>query len=178
MKTHRNIPIFIPHLGCPNQCVFCNQRSISGCECFDPSTVSKQIEDALSTIPHGVSAEIAFFGGSFTGIERRLMVELLEIAQHYVRQGSVESIRLSTRPDYINEEILEILSRYTVRHIELGLQSTRDTVLNETQRGHTAEQAEKACRAVVTAGFSLTGQMMIGLPGSTETDERKTAEDI
>ena len=109
---HANIPIFIPHLGCPNDCVFCNQRTISGHSAFDPSGVRGEIEAALETLGDR-RAEIAFFGGSFTGIDRELMVGLLDTAQEYVDAGRVIGIRLSTRPDYINDEILSILSRYT-----------------------------------------------------------------
>ncbi len=122
--------------------------------------------------------EIAFFGGSFTGIDRALMVRLLELAECYVQEGRVTSIRLSTRPDYIDGEILDILSHYSVRHIELGLQSMDDAVLQASKRGHTAHQAERACRMVVEAGFSLVGQMMIGLPLSTQATECYTAERI
>ena len=176
--AHRNIPIFIPHMGCPNQCVFCNQRSISGCREFRIEDVTQQIEAALATISEGTETEIAFFGGSFTGIDRGLMLRLLDTAQTYVRAGRVDSIRLSTRPDYITPEILSILSRYSVKVIELGLQSMDDAVLRASGRGHTAETARRACRAVVDAGFSLVGQMMIGLPGSTPKNERATAREI
>lgn len=175
---HANIPVFIPHMGCPNQCVFCNQRAISGKRDFSMLTVRREIETVLSTLDPDTESEIAFFGGSFTGIDRERMIALLELAQEYVRAGRIASIRLSTRPDYINGEILTILSRYSVRHIELGLQSMDDTVLGATRRGHTAKQAEDACRAVVEAGFSLTGQMMIGLPGATPQSEVQTAERI
>lgn len=173
--AHRNIPIFIPHLGCPHQCVFCNQNSISGCRSFDESTVPGQIETALQTIPAGTEAEIAYFGGSFTGIDRDLMVRLLELAERYVRAGQVSSIRLSTRPDMIDDEILHILRCYSVKTVELGLQSMDDRVLQASCRGHTAAQAEQACRAVREAGFALVGQMMIGLPRSTAETERDTA---
>ncbi len=176
--AHRNIPIFIPHLGCPHQCVFCNQHSISGCRSFDEEQVAAQIEEALKTIPKGAETEIAYFGGSFTGIDRDLMIRLLDIAQSYVRDGRVQAIRLSTRPDMIDDEILEILGRYSVRTIELGLQSMDDAVLLASKRGHTAEQAEIACKKVVDSGFSLVGQMMIGLPGSTVESERETARRI
>ncbi len=176
--AHRNIPIFIPHLGCPNLCVFCNQRSISGRQGFCTESVRAEIDRSLAGNPDPNDTEIAFFGGSFTGIERRLMIDLLEIAESYVRAGRVRSIRLSTRPDYINREILEILSRYSVRVIELGLQSMNNAVLAASQRGHTAECAEAACRAVREAGFSLIGQMMIGLPASTLKDELETARKI
>ena len=177
-QKHRNIPIFIPHMGCPNQCVFCNQRSISGCLQFCEADVKETIERALETLSEETEAEIAFFGGSFTGIERDLMVRLLELAERYVTAGRVSSIRLSTRPDYISEEILRILSSYSVRHIELGLQSMDDAVLAAAHRGHTVAQAEAACYAVKAAGFALVGQMMIGLPGATPESEIRTAEKI
>lgn len=176
--AHRNIPIFIPHMGCPHQCVFCNQRSISGCMEFDEAQVDKIIQSALSTMAEEDEIEVAFFGGSFTGIDQALMIRLLDRAQRYVAEGRIQSIRLSTRPDYISSEILEILSRYSVRHIELGLQSMDDRVLSACKRGHTKEQAINACRAVVSAGFSLTGQMMIGLPNATAESERETAKQI
>jgi len=175
---HVNIPVFIPHLGCPNQCVFCNQRSISEHQDFSEESVRDEIEQVLSTLSPEDEAEIAFFGGSFTGIDRDLMCRLLDLAETYVKEGRVASIRLSTRPDYIDDEILSILSRYSVKTIELGLQSMDDDVLLSCRRGHTAEQAEAACRAVVDAGFSLVGQMMIGLPGATPASEIETAKKI
>ena len=175
---HVNIPVFIPHLGCPNQCVFCNQRSISEHKDFCEESVRDEIEQVLSTLGPEDEAEIAFFGGSFTGIDCDLMCRLLDLAQDYIRAGRVSSIRLSTRPDYINEEILSILSRYSVKTIELGLQSMDDAVLLACHRGHTAKQAEVACRAVVEAGFALVGQMMIGLPASTPESELLTAQKI
>ena len=175
---HANIPIFIPHLGCPNQCVFCNQRSISGVTEFDVSKVSDIIDKALSTIPSDYDVEIAFFGGSFTGIDRELMLELLRIAYYYVKSGKVSHSRGSTRPDYINEEILDILKSYGVKVIELGLQSMSEKVLVATKRGHTVEHAVKACRMIVDRGFDLVGQMMIGLPESTLEDEINTAKFI
>jgi len=140
--------------------------------------VRTEIEQALSTAAEPSETEIAFFGGSFTGIDRGLMVELLEIAESYVRAGRVGSIRLSTRPDYIDREILAILSHYSVRVIELGLQSMNNSVLEHSRRGHTAECAEQACRMVREAGFSLVGQMMIGLPGATPESETETAQRI
>ena len=115
---HINIPIFIPHLGCPNQCIFCNQRFISGTYQFDESVVDNIINQALTTIDKDDECEIAFFGGSFTGIDRNLMVRLLNKAQAYVDKGQVVGIRMSTRPDYINEEIIEILKNYTISCVE------------------------------------------------------------
>lgn len=175
-KRHVNIPIFIPHLGCPNNCVFCNQRTISGHGDFKIDSVRDEIDQALSTLSEDTEREIAFFGGSFTGIDRALMTELLDLAQSYVDRGLVSEIRLSTRPDYINAEILDILSEYSVRTVELGLQSMSDKVLSASKRGHDAECALRACRAVKERGFYLIGQMMIGLPESSSDDEVKTAE--
>ena len=175
-KRHVNIPIFIPHLGCPNNCVFCNQRTISGHGDFKIESAREEIETALSTLDENTEREIAFFGGSFTGIDRDLMIELLDLAESYVKGGSVSEIRLSTRPDYIDSEILDILSRYSVKTIELGLQSMQDNVLCASRRGHSSECALKACRAIKERGFSLIGQMMIGLPMSTPQDEILTAE--
>ena len=175
---HINIPVFIPHLGCPNQCVFCNQRTISGVKKFDVASVKSIIDTALSTVSEDDYAEIAFFGGSFTGIERSLMIELLEIANFYVKAGKVKSIRCSTRPDYIDEEIIEILKKYQVRVVELGLQTISDEVLLKTKRNHTSEDERRACALITRAGITLVGQMMIGLPGATPEDEIKTAEFI
>lgn len=174
----RRIPVFIPHLGCPHQCVFCNQRSISGCAGFDEGAVPGLIDAALQTIPAGADCQIAFFGGSFTGIDRGLMIRLLELAAGYVRGGRVSSVRLSTRPDLIDREILSVLSHYPVRTVELGIQSTDDGVLRASGRGHTAADARNACRMVCDAGLELVGQMMIGLPVSGPQTERETARDI
>lgn len=178
VRQYANIPIFIPHLGCPNTCVFCNQHTISGHLHFDLDTVRREIETALSTLGECLHCEIAFFGGSFTGIDRSLMIELLEIAQEYVRCGRVHAIRLSTRPDYVDNEILGILSRYAVQTVELGVQSMNDRVLAAARRGHDSAAAEAACRLVKKYGFQLVGQMMIGLPGAEAADECETARRI
>ncbi len=174
-KKHVNIPLFIPHMGCPNACVFCNQRTISGHMDFKISQARAEIEEALGTIDSSTSTEIAFFGGSFTGIDRALMIELLELAEEYVKAGKVQRIRLSTRPDYIDAEILEILSKYSVKTVELGLQSLDDDVLKAVKRGHDRKCAIRACKAVKEAGFELIGQMMIGLPLSDAKKEIETA---
>ena len=178
MKRHANIPIFIPHLGCPNNCVFCNQRTITGVGEFDVDSVKSEIDNALSTIGDDCEVEIAFFGGSFTGIDRALMCNLLDIAYSYVISGAVKSVRCSTRPDYISEQILDILKAHGVKTVELGLQSCSDKVLLLTKRGHTRQDEEKACRIIVESGIELVGQMMIGLPGSTLESELETAQFI
>ena len=179
MKKHANIPLFVVHMGCPNQCVFCNQRLISGTSSFSVETARKQIDTAAATLSGtGRQAEIAFFGGSFTGIERSLMIRLLDIAQEYVERGVVSGIRMSTRPDYIDEEILAILSRYTISCVELGIQSMSDAVLQITKRGHTAEDTRRACRLLKESGIPFAGQMMIGLPGAAPEDELHCARGI
>ncbi len=175
---HVNIPVFIPHLGCPNNCVFCDQRKISGCISFDESGVEKEIKQALSTLSPEDDVEIAFFGGSFTGIDRDLMLRLLEISDKFVDSGKVKRVRCSTRPDYIDDEILRILRAHHVETVELGIQSMSDYVLTASKRGHTAERTREACLSVKEFGFKLIGQMMIGLPGSTPVDEIETAKAI
>ncbi len=180
---HRNIPIFIPHLGCPNMCVFCNQRSISGRQRFERESVISEIEAALATLPVDCETEIAYFGGSFTGIDRELMIYLLDVARRYVTfpkegRAKVSGIRFSTRPDYIDEEIMTILAEYPITTVELGLQSMDDGVLKLSNRGHSAADAEKACRLIKKAGYSLIGQMMIGLPGGNLENEIETAQKI
>lgn len=169
----------MPHVGCPNDCVFCNQRTISGKSEFDESLVKSEIDTALETLD-GFEGEvqIAFFGGSFTGIERSLMIRLLNIAKGYIEKGNISSIRLSTRPDYIDDEILSILKEKGVKNIELGIQSMNDQVLTLNKRGHNSDASRTAMRKIVEWGFSLTGQMMTGMYGATPDDEIFTAEEI
>ena len=178
MSRRVNIPIFIPHLGCPNDCVFCNQRTLAGVEEFAPESLDGIVCEVLSTVSADDIAEIAFFGGSFTGIGEDKMTQLLGRAQRYIDSGRVKSIRLSTRPDYINESILELLSRYSVSTIELGIQSTSDEVLAACRRGHTSLDSKRACELIKRHGFELVGQMMVGLPASDSESERRTAQDI
>ncbi len=178
-KRHINIPIFIPHEGCPNSCVFCNQRTITNTDGGAGRDIRSEIEACLSTIDtESCDCEIAFFGGSFTGIDRNDMLRLLSVAKEYIDSGKVQSVRLSTRPDFISEEILGILKEYGVRHIELGIQSLDDRVLLASRRGHSADTTIKACKMIVERGFSLTGQMMLGLPGATLENEIETAKGI
>lgn len=178
-KKHANIPIFIPHEGCPNGCVFCNQKKITGTDGCADRDIRPEIDAALQTISSDVKdVEIAFFGGSFTGIDKGVMERLLQDAFSYVEKGLVSSVRLSTRPDYISGDILTTLKKYGVRHIELGIQSADDTVLFASKRGHTVQKTLDACRMITESGFILGGQMMIGLPGSTPEKEIATARFI
>ena len=176
-KRHINIPVFIPHLGCPCMCVFCNQCTISGRQYFDEQSVPGIIEAALATAGDA-QCEIAFFGGSFTGIDRSLMIRLLEVGYKYVADGRVASLRCSTRPDYIDDKVMDILTKYSVKTVELGIQSISDHVLAASKRGHKSADTRRACAIIRAHGVTLGGQMMIGLPVSTITDEEETARAI
>lgn len=178
MKKQYIIPIFVPHLGCPNDCIFCNQKSISGQKKnMTKEEAKKIIDDYLESIKNEeAQVEIAFYGGSFTAIETKLQEELLETAYEYIKAGKVESIRISTRPDCINKEILKRLKKYKVKTIELGVQSANDYILKRTNRGHTFADVKKASKLIRWNGFKLGHQMMVGLPESTRIDEINTAK--
>ncbi|MBP3708669.1 MAG: radical SAM protein [Clostridia bacterium] len=180
MKKKYIIPIFVPHLGCPNDCTFCNQKKISGqTKMVNAMDVKNTIEFYLRNFKKGNNyVEIAFFGGSFTGIEPEKQEELLNAAYKYIINKKVNSIRISTRPDYINKGVLKRLKKYGVKTIELGVQSTNDYVLEKSRRGHTFEDVKKASKLIRRFGFILGHQMMVGLPDSTREDERKTANDL
>ena len=180
MKKQYIIPIFVPHLGCPNDCVFCNQKSISGQKSnMTKEKAKKIIDDYLRSIKdEEAEIEIAFFGGSFTAIEKEKQEELLEAAYEFVKNKQIQSIRISTRPDYIDKEKLKLLKKYGVKTIELGVQSTNDYILKKCKRGHTFEDVKKASKLIRMHGFVLGHQMMIGLPESTKIDELNTAKDL
>jgi histone acetyltransferase (RNA polymerase elongator complex component) len=176
---HFNIPVFIPELACPFQCVFCNQQKISGTEKAPaPEEARSIIEARLATIPPDSETEIAFFGGNFTGIPQDEQERYLSIANEYVKDGRVKSIRLSTRPDYITRESVEFLKSMNVGAIELGAQSLHNEVLRRTGRGHTAEDVEAASKIILSYGLSLGLQMMIGLPLDTRERSIYTARKI
>lgn len=178
MKKQYIIPIFVPHLGCPNDCIFCNQKSISGQkENMTKEKAKKIIEEYLETIKNEeAEVEVAFYGGSFTAIEEKTQEELLQTAYEYIEQGKVESIRISTRPDCINKETLKRLKKYKVKTIELGVQSANDYILKRANRGHAFEDVKKASKMIRWNGFKLGHQMMVGLPESTRIDEINTAK--
>ncbi len=178
MKKKYVIPVFVPHLGCPNSCIFCNQKSISG----QKKNVTK--EDARKIIDNFLGniedvqgeREIAFFGGSFTAIEEERQEELLGLAYEYIKAGKVNSIRISTRPDCIDSKVLKRLKKYKVKTIELGVQSTNNYILKRANRGHSFEDVKKASKLIRLYGFTLGHQMMVGLPESTRIDEINTAK--
>lgn len=179
MKKHAIIPIFLPHKGCPNDCVFCNQKAITArLEPPEGESVVHMIEQYLTTIigRNIDTIEIAFFGGSFTGIPIELQRRYLKIAKEYKEKGLINKIRLSTRPDYINNEILRHLKEYTVDIIELGVQSFDDTVLKLSNRGHDSEIVFKSASMIMEHGFELGIQLMIGLPGDSYEKDIESAE--
>jgi histone acetyltransferase (RNA polymerase elongator complex component) len=177
---HYNIPIFIPELACPHQCVFCNQEKISGTdEAPKPEEISEIIDTWLSTINiENSHVEVAFFGGSFTGIPVRLQEEYLQKVNPYIKSGKVKGIRLSTRPDYINQDILDLLKKYGVTSIELGAQSLDKEVLKMAGRGHSVEDVEIASKLINKNSFELGLQMMLGLPLDTKERSIYTAKKI
>lgn len=172
-----NISLFIPHLGCPHQCSFCNQNTITGKQ-TQPSAddVIAAVDTALRK--KNYDYEIAFFGGSFTAIDREYMLSLLQAAYDYVKDGRVSGIRISTRPDCIDEEVLDILQKYGVTSIELGAQSMDDEVLLANFRGHTAKDVANASRLIKSYGFELGLQMMTGLYLDTDEKAVETAKKL
>ncbi len=188
MKKQYIIPIFVPHLGCTFDCVFCNQKSISGQK---NKLTTKEVENIVDNYlkelekqeeknkqVDEVKVEIAFYGGSFTAIDDKYQEELLKIAYSYIKKGKIQGIRISTRPDAIDKKILKRLKKYKVKTIELGVQSANDHVLQKANRGHTFADVVKASKLIKWYGFKLGHQMMVGLPESTKEDEINTAKEL
>lgn len=175
----RIIPVFVPHLGCPNNCVFCNQHRISGS--LRPATaadVHRRMAEAMELHFREGGSQLAFYGGSFTAIPLKQQEELLEAAYGYVRSGALRSVRLSTRPDAVDADTLRRLGNYGVETIEIGAQSLDDNVLRLSGRGHSAEDVERAARLIKAAGFRLIIQLMTGLPGDDGNVVRRSVERV
>lgn len=176
-KSHYIIPIFVPHEGCPHDCVFCNQNIITGSSAVvDAQYVTNTVEEYLATIPRNNSIiEISFFGGTFTAINIDKQKELLAVAMEYKKQNRIDFIRLSTRPDYIDKVILDNLKAYSVDIIELGVQSLDNEVLLKSGRGHSEEDVVLASKLIKKYGFTLGHQIMVGLPGDNFQKDISTA---
>lgn len=175
-KKMKIIPIFVPHVGCPNDCVFCNQKKITGkgTVVANSKYVTEIVEECRKTIDEDTYTELAFFGGSFTAIDLRLQEELLSVGKYYKDLGVVDRIRCSTRPDAINKEILELQKKYGMDIIELGIQSLDEVVLKLSNRGHTKSDSINASKLIKEHKFILGHQIMPGLPGSTREKDIKT----
>jgi len=169
MKNKKIIPIFLPYGGCLNRCIFCNQRAISK-DIPSPLSVKKFIESSLLTlspIKNKTYRQVAFYGGSFTAMDKDEQIKYLQIAKEFILKGEIESIRISTRPDFIDEETISFLRDFHVKTIEIGAQSFDDEVLQLSNRGHTKEDTISSVKILKTLGFEVGIQLMIGLPGDT-----------
>ncbi|HOH85024.1 MAG TPA: radical SAM protein, partial [Bacteroidales bacterium] len=177
---HFNIPIFIPHLGCPFQCVFCNQKYISGVQnAPDIEEVHAIIRQKLSTIGgQGARVELAFFGGSFTCLSLEEQRYYLEAIQPYIAENKINGIRISTRPDFIDDERLQMLKKFQVQTIELGVQSLNDSTLKKICRGHNVADVRNAAKMIKSYGMALGIQTMVGLPGEDSAMELETAREV
>lgn len=174
MPRRRIIPVFVPHAGCRHQCVFCDQRQISGAAApVTAEALTELLDEALCR--SGPGAELAFYGGSFTAIESGAQETLLRAAQPYLADGRLASLRCSTRPDAIDAAVMDRLRRYGLQTVELGCQSMDDAVLRASGRGHTAQDCERAIRQLKAGGFTVIAQMMTGLPGSSPASDLETA---
>lgn len=174
MARNRILPIFVPHRGCPHRCVFCDQRTISGCRRpVTAADVTRLLTEALPLAGQG--AEAAFYGGSFTAIPAEQQQELLDAVRPFLQTGAVAAVRVSTRPDAITPEVLERLRRGGVRTVELGCQSMDDVVLKASGRGHGREVVAPAVALLRQYGFAVILQMMTGLPEQTDESALETA---
>jgi len=173
-----NLPIFIPHRGCPFDCAFCNQRKITGVDTdVTPDYVKGIIDEFLKTIKkENSTVEVAFFGGSFTGMDLSLQEEFLKVAAEF--GPFIDGIRLSTRPDYITKDVIELLTKYNVTTVELGVQSSDDFVLQSNNRGHCFDDVVKATKMIKAAGINVGHQMMLGMYASNPEKDMKTVKDI
>ncbi|MBI5286618.1 MAG: radical SAM protein [Deltaproteobacteria bacterium] len=188
-KKQLIIPIFIPHLGCPHRCVFCNQKNITGEEnpskiqdtrfkMQDSEKITETINSYLSTWKGRGRVEVAFYGGSFTGLDPEVQGGVLMMAYKFIKEGKVDFLRVSTRPDYITEDGLTLLQRYEVRTVELGVQSMMDDVLMRAGRGHTVKDVYEAMKALKRRGFNVGIQIMPGLPGDTRETILFTTKEV
>lgn len=172
------IPIFIPHFGCIHECIFCNQRKITGVETpVSPLQIVQLIESQLAGITKPRNIEVAFYGGSFTALSVKMQQSLLMPAYRLLQTGKIHAIRLSTRPDCVNDEIVNFLYSLGVTTIELGVQSLDDNVLKTACRGHTRQDVFKAVTAVRKRPIQCGLQLMPGLPGEDYWSLISTAEE-
>lgn len=178
--THLIIPIFITHQGCPHRCSFCNQVPVTGSAELHSHTLSgAQVADEISTwlqrSKRSSITQVAFYGGSFTGLSENRQIELLEAVQPFIQKGLITSIRLSTRPDYITQQTPAFLKEYKVDTVEIGVQSLNQEVLDANFRGHTTKQVETSIHILKDANIKVGAQLLLGLPGDSSKSAIKSA---
>lgn len=179
--TQKIIPIFVMYRGCPHRCIYCNERITAG---DHPDRITEDlfreiVEKYLETMNRNTeSIQIAFYGGNFTGIGKDYQIELLEAAESYIQGGLIDSIRISTRPDYIDPDRIRLLGQYSVTTVEIGAQSMVDEVLTLAGRGHTSDDVRNAVGILQNNGFKTGIHLMAGLPGDTDERFRYTIEEV
>ncbi|MGB2690450.1 MAG: radical SAM protein [Desulfobacterales bacterium] len=172
------IPIFLPHAGCPHQCVFCNQTSITGVgrDTVSPEKVERQIYEFLKYKGNDHRlVQVAFYGGNFLGLEKEYFKRLLNVSAKFVKNKEIDAIRFSTRPDTIDHDRIEIIKNYPVSTIEIGVQSMNDRVLAMAKRGHSASDTQRAVALLKDRHYQIGLQMMVGLPEEDEAGSLSTA---
>jgi histone acetyltransferase (RNA polymerase elongator complex component) len=176
-KNQITIPIFIPHLGCGHRCSFCDQWGTTPAESMPvPELIDETVRRYLPATRTGIErVELAFFGGSFTGIRKDIQESFLGRALSHLEDNTIQAIRLSTRPDYISDDALSLLEKYRVKTVEIGVQSFDDSVLNASNRGHTAHDVFNAVECVKRHGFDFVIQLMPGLPAETRASALRSA---
>lgn len=172
------VPVFVPHAGCPHTCSFCNQRTISGQSHYTTADIQRQLTEFADRLPRALPKQVAFYGGSFTAIAEQQQLELLEYAQAQAEKYNIVSLRVSTRPDCIDERALKLLKDHKVEVIELGVQSLDDAVLTAAQRGHTAAVVAPAAALIKAYGIQLGIQLMVGMPGQSFESVLDTTERV
>jgi histone acetyltransferase (RNA polymerase elongator complex component) len=181
-RKHLIVPLFIPFQACPHRCVYCDQEKITDqpARPLDRGVVENTLETAIRSAGYdrGRDREIAFYGGTFTGLPMEKMVGLLQTVAPYIQKEWFKSIRISTRPDAVDEERLTVLKKFSVATVELGTQSMNDEVLARTKRNHTAEDTVRTVRLLREFGFQVGIQLMPGLPGDSEVTFRETVEEV
>ncbi len=175
------IPIFLPHAGCPHQCVFCNQTSITGFtrDSVSPEKVERQILKFLKHKGNGRRmVQVAFYGGNFLGLEKEYIERLLNVSTKFVQNKRIDAIRFSTRPDTIDHDRIEIIKNYPITTVEIGVQSMDDSVLSTVKRGHSASDTQRAVALLKDRNYEIGLQMMVGLPDEDEASSLFTADRI
>ena len=180
-KRHLIIPIFLPFVGCKNHCIYCNQRLLhpENTELSETAfdNIIMEYTNTCRWKREDTDIEVAFYGGSFTGIERKMQIEVLDYLQKHIRDHKIDGIRFSTRPDMIDADLLKIYREMAVKTIEIGAQSFNDSVLQSIKRGHSAQDTRESITLLKSYEFRTSIHLMFGLPGSTIEDDKESIEE-